>query len=118
MILDVEARGITLGVHFPVNPPILPMLAKRVAEMPTGGGWLFEPKWGGFRALVFRDGEDILLQSRDEKPLNRYFPTSCSSRYSRSCLAAVCSTAKSSSSRMLGWTSMRYSSAYIRPHRG
>ena len=50
------------------------MLAKRVAEMPTGGGWLFEPKWGGFRALVFRDGEDILIQSRDEKPLNRYFP--------------------------------------------
>ena len=74
MILDVDARGITLGVHLPVNPPILPMLAKRVAEMPTGGGWLFEPKWDGFRALVFRDGEDILIQSRDEKPLNRYFP--------------------------------------------
>jgi len=74
MILEVEARGITLGVHLSVNPPILPMLAKRVAEMPTGGGWLFEPKWDGFRALVFRDGEEILIQSRDEKPLNRYFP--------------------------------------------
>ncbi|HTG62333.1 MAG TPA: ATP-dependent DNA ligase, partial [Terriglobia bacterium] len=61
-------------MHLPVNPPILPMLAKRVAEMPTGRGWLFEPKWDGFRALVFRDGEDILIQSRDEKPLNRYFP--------------------------------------------
>src|SRR5580765_3247306 len=62
------------GVRLPVNPPVLPMLAKRVAELPTGEGWIFEPKWDGFRALVFRDGEEILIQSRDEKPLNRYFP--------------------------------------------
>ena len=70
----ISASGITLGVHLPVNPPILPMLAKRVSELPTEGGWLFEPKWDGFRALVFRDGDEILIQSRDEKPLNRYFP--------------------------------------------
>ena len=57
-----------------VNPPILPMLAKRVAELPDGDEWIFEPKWDGFRALVFRDGDEILIQSRDEKPLNRYFP--------------------------------------------
>jgi ATP-dependent DNA ligase len=57
-----------------VNPPILPMLAKRVDELPMGGSWLFEPKWDGFRALVFRDGDEILIQSRDGKPLNRYFP--------------------------------------------
>jgi ATP-dependent DNA ligase len=57
-----------------VNPTVLPMLAKRVGELPGGDGWLFEPKWDGFRALVFRDGDEILLQSRDEKPLNRYFP--------------------------------------------
>src|SRR5437764_2326712 len=50
------------------------MLAKRVSELPVGGAWIFEPKWDGFRALVFRDGDDILIQSRDEKPLNRYFP--------------------------------------------
>jgi ATP-dependent DNA ligase len=50
------------------------MLAKRVGELPTEGDWLFEPKWDGFRALVFRDGDEILLQSRDEKSLNRYFP--------------------------------------------
>ena len=50
------------------------MLAKRVAELPQGGEWIFEPKWDGFRVLIFRDGEEILLQSRDEKPLNRYFP--------------------------------------------
>ena len=57
-----------------VNPPILPMLAKRVDELPDGENWVFEPKWDGFRALVFRDGDEILIQSRDEKPLNRYFP--------------------------------------------
>jgi len=50
------------------------MLAKRIEELPAGGTWIFEPKWDGFRTLVFRDGEEILLQSRDEKPLNRYFP--------------------------------------------
>jgi ATP-dependent DNA ligase len=50
------------------------MLAKRVGEMPTGDGWIFEPKWDGFRALIFRDGDEILIQSRDQKSLNRYFP--------------------------------------------
>src|SRR5206468_2167514 len=61
-------------MNLPVNPPVLPMLAKRVSELPSGGAWIFEPKWDGFRALVFRDGDEILIQSRDEKPLNRYFP--------------------------------------------
>jgi ATP-dependent DNA ligase len=50
------------------------MLAKRVADIPEGEGWIFEPKWDGFRALIFRDGDEILIQSRDEKSLNRYFP--------------------------------------------
>ena len=50
------------------------MLAKRVDEIPSGGNWIFEPKWDGFRTLVFRDGDEVLLQSRDQKPLNRYFP--------------------------------------------
>jgi ATP-dependent DNA ligase len=61
-------------MHLPVNPPVLPMLAKRVAELPRTGAWIFEPKWDGFRALIFRDGDEILIQSRDEKSLNRYFP--------------------------------------------
>jgi ATP-dependent DNA ligase len=61
-------------VQLPVNPPVLPMLAKRVADLPTEGAWIFEPKWDGFRALIFRGGDDIMIQSRDEKPLNRYFP--------------------------------------------
>ena len=50
------------------------MLAKRVAEIPETGDWIFEPKWDGFRALVFRDHDEILIQSRDLKSLNRYFP--------------------------------------------
>jgi ATP-dependent DNA ligase len=50
------------------------MLSTRIAAIPAGGAWIFEPKWDGFRALVFRDRDEILLQSRDEKSLNRYFP--------------------------------------------
>ena len=61
-------------MRLPVNPPLLPMLAKRIDALPSGASWIFEPKWDGFRTLVFRDGDEVLLQSRDEKPLNRYFP--------------------------------------------
>ncbi|MEO7653858.1 MAG: ATP-dependent DNA ligase [Bryobacteraceae bacterium] len=61
-------------MQLPVSPPVLPMLAKRVGELPEGSTWIFEPKWDGFRALVFRDGDEIFIQSRDEKSLNRYFP--------------------------------------------
>ena len=50
------------------------MLSSAADELPSGDGWLFEPKWDGFRTLVFRDRDEILLQSRDEKPMNRYFP--------------------------------------------
>jgi ATP-dependent DNA ligase len=61
-------------VKLPIQPPLLPMLAKRVDSIPEGDGWIFEPKWDGFRILVFRDGDELLIQSRDEKPLQRYFP--------------------------------------------
>ena len=57
-----------------MKPPVLPMLAKRIDELPAGQSWIFEPKWDGFRALIFRDGDEILIQSRDTKALNRYFP--------------------------------------------
>jgi ATP-dependent DNA ligase len=50
------------------------MLAAPAAELPSGDGWLYEPKWDGFRAIVFRDGDRVLVQSRDLKPLDRYFP--------------------------------------------
>ncbi|HST07148.1 MAG TPA: ATP-dependent DNA ligase [Gemmatimonadaceae bacterium] len=61
-------------MNLAVTPPVLPMLAKRVSELPPGDGWIFEPKWDGFRTLIFRDGDEVFIQSRDEKPLNRYFP--------------------------------------------
>ncbi len=58
----------------PFAPPLEPMLAKASSSLPEGDGWLFEPKWDGFRALVFRDGDEVYTQSRDLKPLDRYFP--------------------------------------------
>ncbi len=61
-------------MRLPFEPPFEPMLAKLSAELPEGAGWLFEPKWDGFRAIVFRDGDEIFIQSRDLKPLDRYFP--------------------------------------------
>src|SRR5277367_2653239 len=69
-----EEVNLALNMNLPVSPPILPMLAKRVGELPLGETWLYEPKWDGFRTLVFREGREILIQSRDEKSLNRYFP--------------------------------------------
>src|SRR3954447_19010868 len=61
-------------MHLPFDPPLEPMLAKATDGLPDGDGWLYEPKWDGFRAIVFRDGDDVLIQSRDLKPLDRYFP--------------------------------------------
>jgi ATP-dependent DNA ligase len=61
-------------MRLPFGPPIEPMLAKAVDALPSDDGWLFEPKWDGFRAIVFRDGDEVYTQSRDLKPLDRYFP--------------------------------------------
>ena len=61
-------------MRLPFAPPLAPMLSTAADALPAGEGWQFEPKWDGFRTLVFRDGDEILLQSRDEKPMNRYFP--------------------------------------------
>ena len=55
-------------------PPVSPMLAKAVPVLPEGDGWLFDPKWDGFRTIVFRDGDEVVLGSRNEKPMTRYFP--------------------------------------------
>jgi ATP-dependent DNA ligase len=59
---------------FPIAPPVEPMLAKLAEALPATGDHLFEPKWDGFRALVFRGGDEVFLQSRDSRPLDRYFP--------------------------------------------
>jgi len=58
----------------PPTPPIEPMLAKLAEELPAGGSYLYEPKWDGFRAIVFRNDSDVFIQSRDLRPLDRYFP--------------------------------------------
>jgi len=61
-------------VSLPLSPPIKPQLAKSARELPAGDDWCYEPKWDGFRTIVFRDGDDVHLQSRNGKPMNRYFP--------------------------------------------
>ena len=62
------------GVDLPLSPPVKPMLAKAVHEVPRGDGLLYEPKWDGFRCIAFRDGDEVELGSRNDRPLTRYFP--------------------------------------------
>ena len=71
---DQQDTAIRQPATFAIAPPIEPMLAKLAEELPTGDGWLYEPKWDGFRAIVFRGGSDVFIQSRDLRPLDRYFP--------------------------------------------
>jgi ATP-dependent DNA ligase len=59
---------------FAIKPPLAPMEAKSVDEIPTGANWQYEPKWDGFRCIAFRDGENVYLQSKAGQPLARYFP--------------------------------------------
>ena len=66
--------GAGMSLALPFQPPLEPMLSKPAADIPTGEPWIYEPKWDGFRALVFKAGDDIYIQSRDQKPLGRYFP--------------------------------------------
>ena len=58
----------------PITPPVRPMLAKLELDIPRGEGWLYEPKWDGFRAIVFRDGDTLRIDSRNAQTLDRYFP--------------------------------------------
>jgi ATP-dependent DNA ligase len=57
-----------------LKPPLPPMEARLIEEIPTGDGWQYEPKWDGFRCVAFRDGERVFLQSKSGQPLARYFP--------------------------------------------
>jgi ATP-dependent DNA ligase len=61
-------------VSLPLSPPVKPQLAKSSRALPEGEGWCYEPKWDGFRTIVFRDGDEVHLQSRNGRPMNRYFP--------------------------------------------
>ena len=58
----------------PLKPPVDPQLARGAKELPTGDQWAYEPKFDGFRAIVFVDGDEVAIQSRSGKPLGRYFP--------------------------------------------
>src|SRR6266536_3077238 len=69
---DHPAGRIMDGVQLPVMPPVSPMLAKAVRDIPPD--MHYEPKWDGFRAIVFRDGDEVELGSRNERPMTRYFP--------------------------------------------
>jgi ATP-dependent DNA ligase len=61
-------------MKLPLSAPVPPQLAKSARELPEGEGWCYEPKWDGFRTIVFRDGDEVHLQSRNGRPMNRYFP--------------------------------------------
>jgi len=61
-------------VKLPLSAPVKPQLAKSTRDLPEGDGWCYEPKWDGFRTIVFRDGDEVHVQSRNGKPMNRYFP--------------------------------------------
>jgi ATP-dependent DNA ligase len=63
-----------LAMKLPIKPPIAPQLARSRASLPEGPGWAYEPKWDGFRAIAFVDGDESYLQSRNGRPLSRYFP--------------------------------------------
>jgi len=63
-----------VSIALPLKPPLKPQLARSAKELPDGAGWRYEPKWDGFRTIVFRDGAEVHLQSRNGKPMNRYFP--------------------------------------------
>ncbi len=73
--MTLAAKGqYPFPMALPVEPPIKPMLAKAVQGLPDRDDLIFEPKWDGFRCIVFRDGDDVILGSRNERPLTRYFP--------------------------------------------
>jgi ATP-dependent DNA ligase len=61
-------------VALPLTPPLKPQLARSAKDLPSGDDWRYEPKWDGFRTIIFRDGSDVHLQSRNGRPMNRYFP--------------------------------------------
>ena len=99
----------------PVRPPVAPMLAKLARELPRDAGLFYEPKWDGFRCIVFRDGDEVELGSRNEKPLTRYFPELVDALRRELPDRGACSTARSSSPAPAAWSSTRCPSASTRP---
>ena len=75
-----RVRDYDRGVALPLKPPVKPQLALSRKQLPEGEEWAYEPKYDGFRALAFVDGDDVFVQSRNGKPLARYFPELASRR--------------------------------------
>ena len=99
-------------MQLPVMPPVKPMLAKSVPQIPTGD-LSFEPKWDGFRAIVFRDGDEVEIGSRNEKPMTRYFPEVVEA-VKANLPRGAWSTARSWSWWGIGWSSRCCSNASTR----
>ncbi len=76
-------------------PPVAPMLAKAADELPEGDGWIYEPKWDGFRCIVFRDGDEVELGSRNERPLHAVLPRGRRRGQAQACPSGASSTARS-----------------------
>ena len=104
-------------VKLPVMPPVSPMLAKLTRELPVGD-YLYEPKWDGFRCIVFRDGDEVELGSRNERPLTRYFPEVVADGDRRAAGSVRDRRRDRHRRHRTGWTSTRSSSGSIRPRRG
>ena len=92
------------------------MLAKLIDEIPDGDGWQYEPKWDGFRAIVFRDGDETLIQSRDLKPLDRYFPGAAAGAQGEPARALRAGRRGRDRRVRMAWTSTRCSSGSTRPN--
>ena len=74
MVRPRRTRWVTIAsMQLPVMPPVAPMLSKAVPRIPEGA-FSYEPKWDGFRSIVFRDGDEVEIGSRNERPMTRYFP--------------------------------------------
>ena len=111
-IMRPERRAVKL----PLSPPLQPQLAKSARELPAGDDWCYEPKWDGFRTIVFRDGDEVHLQSRNGKPMNRYFPDIVEQALALKA-NATCSTARWSSPSTASRSSTCSRSASTRPPR-
>ena len=111
------AASVTMsGMRLPVMPPVAPMLAKSVPTIPTGA-FSYEPKWDGFRSIIFRDGDEVEIGSRNERPMTRYFPEIVEAA-EPACPSAASSTARSSSWSATGWSSRCCSSGSTLPTAG
>src|SRR3979490_829950 len=110
------------SMDLPVLPPVEPMLAKAQAKVPPEEGvWAYERKWDGFRALVFRDGDEVVMQSRSGKELGRYFPEleeALRDELAPRCVLDGEVVSRGRSVAVSGWTGSRSLNASIRPPAG